>query len=171
MDATVKGFDITSWQGYPARQHAEGDGHQAERGIRKIVERPTSRASSRKRHGSVFEHAQEFDAFLKGAAGVVGKLIADAGIEKQWAGLRRVGKGALRAVPTFFRQTVVLTVGTQVLCPPRNLKLTPRGPWQEFVDRAAPHAGLMSSSRAFERTSDAAFPVAVAAVVTPPIWR
>jgi tripartite-type tricarboxylate transporter receptor subunit TctC len=85
MDETVKGFDITSWQGYfgPAgmpkdvvvKLNAE---------IRKIVERPEIKAQLAERGMEAFSGTPEqFDAFLKDQLKVWEKLIADAGIEKQ----------------------------------------------------------------------------------------
>ena len=85
MDATVKGFDITSWQGYlgPAnmpkdivtRLNAE---------IRKVVERPDVKSQLAERGMEAFSSPpEEFDAFLKDQLVVWEKLIKDAGIEKQ----------------------------------------------------------------------------------------
>jgi tripartite-type tricarboxylate transporter receptor subunit TctC len=85
MDDTVKGFDITSWQGYfgPAgmpkdvvtRLNAE---------IRKIVERPDIKSALAERGMEAFSNTpEEFDAFVKEQLKVWEKLIADAGIEKQ----------------------------------------------------------------------------------------
>ena len=85
MDDTVKGFDITSWQGYlgPAnlpkdivtRLNAE---------IRKIVERPDIKNMLAERGMEAFSGTpEEFDAFLKEQLVLWEKLIADAGIEKQ----------------------------------------------------------------------------------------
>jgi tripartite-type tricarboxylate transporter receptor subunit TctC len=85
MDDTVKGFDITSWQGYlgPAnlpkdvvtRLNAE---------IRKIVERPDIKNQLAERGMEAFSGTpEEFDAFLKEQLVLWEKLIADAGIEKQ----------------------------------------------------------------------------------------
>jgi tripartite-type tricarboxylate transporter receptor subunit TctC len=85
MDATVKGFDISSWQGYlgPAnmpkdivvRLNAE---------IRKIVERPDMKSQLGERGMEAFSSTpEEFDAFLKEQLVLWEKLIADAGIEKQ----------------------------------------------------------------------------------------
>jgi tripartite-type tricarboxylate transporter receptor subunit TctC len=85
MDATVKGFDITSWQGYlgPAnmpkdivtRLNAE---------IRKIIERPDIKNQLAERGMEAFSGPpEEFDAFLKEQLVLWEKLIADAGIEKQ----------------------------------------------------------------------------------------
>lgn len=85
MDDTVKGFDITSWQGYlgPAgmpkevvtRLNAE---------IRKIIERPDIRSQLAERGMEAFSGTpEEFDAFLKEQLVLWEKLIADAGSEKQ----------------------------------------------------------------------------------------
>src|ERR1700754_3971797 len=85
MDDTVKGFDITSWQGYlgPAgmprdivvKLNAE---------IRKIVERPDIKSQLAERGMEAFSGApEEFDAFLKEQLVLWEKLIGDAGIEKQ----------------------------------------------------------------------------------------
>jgi tripartite-type tricarboxylate transporter receptor subunit TctC len=85
MDDTVKGFDITSWQGYlgPAnlpkdivtRLNAE---------IRKIVERPDIKSLLAERGMEAFSGTpEEFDAFLKEQLVLWEKLISDAGIEKQ----------------------------------------------------------------------------------------
>jgi tripartite-type tricarboxylate transporter receptor subunit TctC len=85
MDATVKGFDITSWQGYlgpanmpkdmVARLNAE---------IRKVIERPDIKSQLAERGMEAFSGTpEEFDAFLKEQLVLWEKLIADAGIEKQ----------------------------------------------------------------------------------------
>jgi tripartite-type tricarboxylate transporter receptor subunit TctC len=85
MDATVKGFDITSWQGYlgPAnlpkdivtRLNAE---------IRKVVERPDIKGQLADRGMEAFSGPpEEFAAFLKEQLVVWEKLIKGAGIEKQ----------------------------------------------------------------------------------------
>jgi tripartite-type tricarboxylate transporter receptor subunit TctC len=85
MDDTVKGFDISSWQGYlgPAnmpkdvvvRLNAE---------IRKIVERPDIKSQLAERGMEAFSGTpEEFGAFLKEQLVLWEKLIADAGIEKQ----------------------------------------------------------------------------------------
>jgi len=85
MDETVKGFDITSWQGYlgPAnlpkdivtRLNAE---------IRKIVERPEVKAQLAERGMEAFSQTPaEFEQFLKDQLVLWEKLITDAGIEKQ----------------------------------------------------------------------------------------
>jgi tripartite-type tricarboxylate transporter receptor subunit TctC len=85
MDDTVKGFDITSWQGYlgPAnmpkdivvRLNAE---------IRKIVERPDIKSQLAERGMEAFSGTpEEFNAFLKQQLVLWEKLITAAGIEKQ----------------------------------------------------------------------------------------
>jgi tripartite-type tricarboxylate transporter receptor subunit TctC len=85
MDDTVKGFDITSWQGYlgPAnmpkdivvRLNAE---------IRKVIERPDIKNQLAERGMEAFSGTpEEFDAFLRDQLVVWDKLINDAGIEKQ----------------------------------------------------------------------------------------
>ena len=85
MDATVKGFDITSWQGYfgPAnmpkdvvvRLNAE---------IRKVIERPDIKSQLAERGMEAFSGPpEEFDAFVKEQLVVWEKLITEAGIEKQ----------------------------------------------------------------------------------------
>jgi tripartite-type tricarboxylate transporter receptor subunit TctC len=84
MDDTVKGFDITSWQGYfgPAgmpkdvvtRLNAE---------IRKVVERPDIKAALAERGMEAFSGTPEsFDAFVKEQLKVWEKLIAGAGIKE-----------------------------------------------------------------------------------------
>ncbi|WP_291856537.1 tripartite tricarboxylate transporter substrate binding protein [Bradyrhizobium sp.] len=85
MDETVKGFDITSWQGYfgPAnlprdivvRLNAE---------IRKVVERPDIKNQLAERGMEAFSSTpEEFDKFVKEQLVVWEKLITAAGIEKQ----------------------------------------------------------------------------------------
>lgn len=85
MDETVKGFDITSWQGYfgPAglpremvtKLNAE---------IRKVVERPEVKAQLAERGMEAFSSTpEEFEKFLKDQLVLWEKLITDAGIEKQ----------------------------------------------------------------------------------------
>jgi tripartite-type tricarboxylate transporter receptor subunit TctC len=85
MDETVKGFDITSWQGYfgPANLPKEiVTKLNAE--IRKVVERPEIKAQLAERGMEAFSGTPEqFDAFVKDQLKVWEKLIADAGIEKQ----------------------------------------------------------------------------------------
>jgi tripartite-type tricarboxylate transporter receptor subunit TctC len=84
-EAGVKGFDVTSWQGYlgPAnlpkeivvKLNAE---------IRKIVERPDIQKELAGRGMEAFSGTpEEFDAFLKEQLVVWQKLIEGAGIEKQ----------------------------------------------------------------------------------------
>lgn len=84
-EAGVKGFDITSWQGYlgPAnlpkpivtRLNAE---------IRKVIERPDIRDALANRGMEAFSGTPEsFDAFLKDQLVVWEKLIRQAKIEKQ----------------------------------------------------------------------------------------
>jgi putative tricarboxylic transport membrane protein len=85
MDETVKGFDISSWQGYfgPAglpkemvtKLNAE---------IRKIVERPEIKAQLAERGMEAFSNTpEEFEQFVKDQLVLWEKLITDAGIEKQ----------------------------------------------------------------------------------------
>jgi len=85
MDETVKGFDITSWQGYfgPANLPKEiVTKLNAE--IRKVVERPEIKAQLAERGMEAFSGTpEEFDAFVKDQLKVWEKLISDAGIEKQ----------------------------------------------------------------------------------------
>ena len=85
MDATVKGFDITSWQGYlgPANMPKELVTRlNAE--IRKIIERPDIKNQLAERGMEAFSGPhEEFDTFLKEQLVLWEKLIADAGIEKQ----------------------------------------------------------------------------------------
>jgi tripartite-type tricarboxylate transporter receptor subunit TctC len=85
MDATVKGFDITSWQGYLGPANMPKDivvKLNAE--IRKIIERPDIKNQLGERGMEAFSGTpEEFDAFLKEQLVLWEKLIADAGIEKQ----------------------------------------------------------------------------------------
>src|SRR3954447_6713618 len=85
MDDTVKGFDITSWQGYLGPANMPKDivvKLNAE--IRKIVERPDIKSQLAERGMEAFSGTpEEFDAFLKEQLVLWEKLIADAGIEKQ----------------------------------------------------------------------------------------
>jgi len=85
MDETVKGFDITSWQGYFGPANMPKDVvTKLNAEIRKIVERPEIKAQLAKRGMEAFSGTPEqFDAFLKDQLKVWEKLIADAGIEKQ----------------------------------------------------------------------------------------
>ena len=84
-EAGVKGFDITSWQGYlgpaglpkeiVARLNTE---------IQKIVNRPEIKKELGERGMEAFSGStEEFEQFLKDQLVVWEKLIADAGIEKQ----------------------------------------------------------------------------------------
>jgi tripartite-type tricarboxylate transporter receptor subunit TctC len=85
MDDTVKGFDITSWQGYLGPANMPKDivvKLNAE--IRKIIERPDIKNQLAERGMEAFSGTpEEFDAFLKDQLVLWEKLIADAGIEKQ----------------------------------------------------------------------------------------
>ena len=85
MDATVKGFDITSWQGYFGPANMPKDivvKLNAE--IRKVVERPDVKNQLAERGMEAFSGTpEEFDAFVKDQLVVWEKLIAGAGIEKQ----------------------------------------------------------------------------------------
>jgi tripartite-type tricarboxylate transporter receptor subunit TctC len=85
MDSTVKGFDITSWQGYLGPANLPKDivvKLNAE--IRKIVERPDIKSQLAERGMEAFSGTpEEFDAFLKDQLVLWEKLIGDAGIEKQ----------------------------------------------------------------------------------------
>ncbi|KAA0074164.1 tripartite tricarboxylate transporter substrate binding protein [Tardiphaga sp. P9-11] len=84
-EAGVKGFDITSWQGYLGPANMPKDivvKLNAE--IRKIVERPDIQKDLANRGMEAFSGTpEEFDAFLKDQLKVWEKLITDAGIEKQ----------------------------------------------------------------------------------------
>ena len=85
MDDTVKGFDITSWQGYlgPANMPKEIV-VKLNAEIRKIVERPDIKAQLAERGMEAFSGTpEEFDAFLKEQLVLWEKLITAAGIEKQ----------------------------------------------------------------------------------------
>ncbi len=85
MDATVKGFDITSWQGYLGPANMPKDiVARLNTEIRKIVERPDIKSQLAERGMEAFSGTpEEFDAFLKEQLVLWEKLIADAGIEKQ----------------------------------------------------------------------------------------
>jgi tripartite-type tricarboxylate transporter receptor subunit TctC len=84
-EAGVKGFDITSWQGYLGPANMPQDivvKLNAE--IRKIVERPEIQKELAGRGMEAFSGTpEEFDAFLKDQLKVWEKLITNAGIEKQ----------------------------------------------------------------------------------------
>ena len=85
MDETVKGFDITSWQGYlgPAGMPKEiVTKLNAE--IQKIVNRPDIKSQLAERGMEAFSGPpEEFDQFLKDQLVVWEKLVRDAKIEKQ----------------------------------------------------------------------------------------
>src|SRR5438874_5078861 len=85
MDATVKGFDITSWQGYLGPANLPKDmvvKLNAE--IRKVIERPDIKSQLAERGMEAFSGPpEEFDAFVKEQLKVWEKLITEAGIEKQ----------------------------------------------------------------------------------------
>jgi tripartite-type tricarboxylate transporter receptor subunit TctC len=85
MDDTVKGFDITSWQGYLGPANMPKDivvKLNAE--IRKIVERPDIKTQLAERGMEAFSGTpEEFDAFVKEQLVLWEKLITEAGIEKQ----------------------------------------------------------------------------------------
>ncbi|MCA6109954.1 Bug family tripartite tricarboxylate transporter substrate binding protein [Bradyrhizobium cenepequi] len=85
MDDTVKGFDITSWQGYLGPANMPKDivvKLNAE--IRKVVERPDIKSQLAERGMEAFSGTrEEFDAFLKEQLVLWERLITDAGIEKQ----------------------------------------------------------------------------------------
>jgi tripartite-type tricarboxylate transporter receptor subunit TctC len=84
-EAGVKGFDITSWQGYLGPANLPKDivvKLNAE--IRKIVERPDIQKELAGRGMEAFSGTpEEFDGFLKDQLVVWEKLITNAGIEKQ----------------------------------------------------------------------------------------
>ena len=85
MDETVKGFDITSWQGWLGPANMPKDmvvKLNAE--IRKVIERPDIKSQLAERGMEAFSGSpEEFEAFLKEQLVLWEKLIADAGIEKQ----------------------------------------------------------------------------------------
>jgi putative tricarboxylic transport membrane protein len=85
MDDTVKGFDITSWQGYLGPANLPKDiVTKLNAEIRKIVERPDIKNLLAERGMEAFSGTpEEFDAFLKEQLVLWEKLISDAGIEKQ----------------------------------------------------------------------------------------
>ena len=85
MDATVKGFDITSWQGYLGPANMPKDVvARLNTEIRKIIERPDIKGQLAERGMEAFSGTpEEFDAFLKEQLVLWEKLIGDAGIEKQ----------------------------------------------------------------------------------------
>jgi tripartite-type tricarboxylate transporter receptor subunit TctC len=85
MDDTVKGFDITSWQGYLGPANMPKDiVARLNTEIRKIIERPDIKSQLAERGMEAFSGTpEEFDAFLKEQLVVWEKLITAAGIEKQ----------------------------------------------------------------------------------------
>src|SRR5947209_8907862 len=85
MDDTVKGFDITSWQGYLGPANMPKDiVIKLNDEIRKIVQRPDIKAHLAARGMEAFSGTpEEFDAFLKEQLVLWEKLITAAGIEKQ----------------------------------------------------------------------------------------
>jgi len=84
-EAGVKGFDITSWQGYLGPANLPKDivvKLNAE--IQKIINRPEIKKELAERGMEAFSGPpEEFEQFLKDQLVVWEKLIADAGIEKQ----------------------------------------------------------------------------------------
>lgn len=84
-ESGVKGFDITSWQGYLGPANMPKDiVTKLNAEIRKIVERPDIKAELASRGMEAFSGTPEsFDAFLKEQLVVWKKLISDAKIEPQ----------------------------------------------------------------------------------------
>jgi tripartite-type tricarboxylate transporter receptor subunit TctC len=84
MDETVKGFDITSWQGYFGPANMPKDiVTKLNAEIRKVVERPEVKAQLAERGMEAFSSTpEEFEKFLKDQLVLWERLIADAGIEK-----------------------------------------------------------------------------------------
>jgi tripartite-type tricarboxylate transporter receptor subunit TctC len=84
-EAGVKGFDITSWQGYLGPANMPRDiVLKLNTEIRKIVDRPETKKDLADRGMEAFSGPpEEFDAFLKEQLVVWEKLIREAGIEKQ----------------------------------------------------------------------------------------
>ncbi len=85
MDDTVKGFDISSWQGYLGPANMPKDiVVRLNTEIRKIVERPDIKSQLAERGMEAFSGTpEEFDAFLREQLVLWEKLITAAGIEKQ----------------------------------------------------------------------------------------
>jgi tripartite-type tricarboxylate transporter receptor subunit TctC len=84
-EAGVKGFDITSWQGYlgPANLPKEVV-LKLNTEIQKVINRPEIKKELAERGMEAFSGpSEEFEKFLKDQLVVWEKLIADAGIEKQ----------------------------------------------------------------------------------------
>jgi tripartite-type tricarboxylate transporter receptor subunit TctC len=84
-EAGVKGFDITSWQGYLGPANMPRDiVLKLNTEIRKIIDRPEMKKELADRGMEAFSGPpEEFDAFLKDQLVVWEKLIREAGIEKQ----------------------------------------------------------------------------------------
>ena len=84
-EAGVKGFDITSWQGYLGPANMPKDVVlKLNTEIRKIIDRPEIKKDLAERGMEAFSGPpEEFEAFLKDQLVVWEKLIKDAGIEKQ----------------------------------------------------------------------------------------
>jgi putative tricarboxylic transport membrane protein len=84
-EAGVKGFDITSWQGYLGPANLPKDiVTRLNTEIRKIIDRPEIKKELGERGMEAFSGpSEEFEKFLKDQLVVWEKLIADAGIEKQ----------------------------------------------------------------------------------------
>jgi tripartite-type tricarboxylate transporter receptor subunit TctC len=84
-EAGVKGFDITSWQGYLGPANLPKDIVLKLNGeIQKIINRPEIKKELGERGMEAFSGPpEEFEKFLKEQLVVWEKLIADAGIEKQ----------------------------------------------------------------------------------------
>jgi tripartite-type tricarboxylate transporter receptor subunit TctC len=84
-EAGVKGFDITSWQGYLGPANMPKDiVTKLNAEIRKVIERPDVRKELAARGMEAFSGTPEsFDAFLKDQLVVWEKLIREAKIEKQ----------------------------------------------------------------------------------------
>jgi len=85
MDETVKGFDITSWQGWLGPANMPKDMvAKLNAEIRKVIERPEIKSQLAERGMEAFSGTpEEFEAFLKEQLVLWEKLITDAGIEKQ----------------------------------------------------------------------------------------
>ena len=84
-EAGVKGFDITSWQGYLGPANMPKDIVLKLNGeIQKIINRPEIKKELGERGMEAFSGPpEEFEKFLKDQLVVWEKLITDAGIEKQ----------------------------------------------------------------------------------------
>lgn len=84
-EAGVKGFDITSWQGYLGPANMPRDVVlKLNTEIRKIIDRPEIKKELAERGMEAFSGPpEEFEQFLKDQLKVWEKLVTDAGIEKQ----------------------------------------------------------------------------------------